>query len=464
MSPIDPCLMLLYFAATFVWAARRARQDKGSDAKVDYLLAGRRLTLPAFVASMVSSYYGGVLGVGEYSFKYGLSNWLVFGVPYYLSAALFAVFLAGRARQAQALTLPEQIRANYGPGPGLIASAIVFATSLPAAYLVALSVLIQVVLGVPLLGAMIAAIAFAVLTIWRAGFRAVVRSNALQFALMFGGFLITLPLLASQHGTLDFLTAHTPPSHWTWTGGRPVQSILVWYFIALSTLVEPLFYQRCFAAQSPRVARLGLFASIGCWITFDFLSTFTGIYARALLTDLPLTRAAEAYPLMAQRFLPAGLCGLFFISMAATVLSSLDGGLFVSASTLGRDLLGRTRRFQSRIPLATRLGLIASALLSLTLAWLSQSIVALWHGLGSISTTTLLLPVLGAFIPRLKMSPRGATAHMTLVLTLTSAWVILLNLKGAPPFGIEPIFVGLGLGILIWLIDRICFLRFSARH
>ena len=126
--------------------------------------------------------------------------------------------------------------------------------------------------------------------------------------------------------------------------------------------------------------------------------------------------------------------------------------------------MGRTRRFQARILCATRLGLIASALLSLTLAWLSQSVVALWHGLGSISTTTLLLPVLGAFIPRLKMSPRGATAHMTLVLTLTSAWVILLNLKGAPPFGIEPIFVGLGLGILIWLIDRICFLRFSARH
>lgn len=455
MNLLDPCLMLLYFAATFAWAARSARQPATADAKVDYLLAGRRLTLPAFVASMVSSWYGGVLGVGEYSFKYGLSNWLVFGVPYYLAAALFAVFLAGRAREAKALTLPDQIRKAYGKGPGLLASGIVFFTSIPAAYLVALAVLLQVVLGLPLFAAMLIAIAFAVLTIWRAGFRAVVRSNALQFALMFGGFLFILPMLAAEHGFLSFLTAHTPPAHWTWNGGRPLQSVLVWYFIALSALVEPLFYQRCFAAASPRVARVGLFASIGCWIAFDFLSTFTGLYARALLTDLPLARAAEAYPLLAQRFLPAGLCGLFFISMAATVLSSLDSSLFVSASAFGRDLLGRTRRFEARIPLATRVGLIVSALLALGLAWLSQSVVALWHGLGSISTTTLLLPVLGAFVPPLRMSHRGATVHMALVLPVTIAWIVALNLRGEPPLGIEPIFAGLGFGLLVWFADRL---------
>ncbi len=471
---IDPCLMLLYFAATLAWAGHSARRpaatramaaegaEAAEDAKVDYLLAGRRLTLPAFVASMVSSWYGGVLGVGEYSFKYGLSNWLVFGVPYYLAAAIFAVFLAGRARRARVLTLPEQIQQAYGRGPGLLASGIVFFTSIPAAYLVALAVLLQVVLGIPLLAAMAIAIGFAVLTIWRAGFRAVVRSNALQFALMFGGFLAVLPTLAAEHGFLSFLTAHTPLTHWTWNGGRPLQSVLVWYFIALSTLVEPLFYQRCFAAATPRVARLGLLASIACWIAFDFLSTFTGLYARALLTDLPVARAAEAYPLLAQRFLPAGLCGLFFISMAATVLSSLDGCLFVSASAFGRDLLGQTRRFQARIPLATRIGLVVSALLALGLAWLSQSVVALWHGLGSLSTTTLLLPVLGAFVPRLRMSRRGAAVYMALVLPVTLCWVVALNARGEAPLGIEPIFAGLGIGALVFLADRLLARRAGA--
>jgi hypothetical protein len=64
---------------------------------VEYLLMGRTLALPSFVATLVSTWYGGVLGVGEYSYRYGLSNWIVFGVPYYLGAALFAIFFARRA-------------------------------------------------------------------------------------------------------------------------------------------------------------------------------------------------------------------------------------------------------------------------------------------------------------------------------------------------------------------------------
>ena len=47
----------------------------------EYLVMGRTLALPAFVATLVSTWYGGVLGVGEYSYRYGISNWLVFGLP-----------------------------------------------------------------------------------------------------------------------------------------------------------------------------------------------------------------------------------------------------------------------------------------------------------------------------------------------------------------------------------------------
>ena len=59
-----------------------------TSSSLEYLLAGRRLTLWPFVATLVSTWYGGVLGVGEYSFRHGISNWLVMGVPYYLAAAV----------------------------------------------------------------------------------------------------------------------------------------------------------------------------------------------------------------------------------------------------------------------------------------------------------------------------------------------------------------------------------------
>ncbi|HCF57052.1 MAG TPA: hypothetical protein DFS52_03520 [Myxococcales bacterium] len=278
----------------------------------------------------------------------------------------------------------------------------------------------------------------------------------LQFALMFGGFAVLLGLLVAQHG-LEPLQTRVPASHWSWNGGGSPQAIVVWYFIALSTLVEPTFYQRCFAAASPRVARRGLLISIACWICFDALTTFSGLYARALLTDLPVSRATEAFPLLALRVLPTGLCGLFFVSMLATVMSTVDSYLFVAASTFGQDLLGRTERFRGRIALTTRWGLLLSGALTLLVAWMSESVVGIWHGFGSVTTAALLIPVVGAFVPRLRLSRRGALVHMVAVFLFTAVWLSSREWSagGGYLLGVEPIYAGLALGVAIWSGDRL---------
>ena len=105
-------LFLLY---VIVRLLRRPARDQ-----VDFLVAGRRLTLPVFVASLVSTWYGGLLGIGEYSWRHGVSNWLVFGVPYYLYAGVFAI-VARRPRAPQPHAhhpgpARAHVRASRGPG------------------------------------------------------------------------------------------------------------------------------------------------------------------------------------------------------------------------------------------------------------------------------------------------------------------------------------------------------------
>ena len=107
---------------------------------VEYLVAGRRLTLPAFVATLVSTWYGGILGVGEYAWRHGLSNWLVFGVPYYICAALFAFLLAARARRSRLLSIPDLLEQRYGRGPALLGAGTLFVMTAPAAYVLMLGV------------------------------------------------------------------------------------------------------------------------------------------------------------------------------------------------------------------------------------------------------------------------------------------------------------------------------------
>src|SRR5260370_9848818 len=134
-SPLDWIVIALYFGLlAFVWLRRFGARP----ANDDYFVAGRAVTLPAFVATLVTTWYGGILGVGEYSYRYGISNWLVFGVPYYIGALLFALLFARRAREAALYTIPDLLERHYGRGPALAGALAVFVISAPAAYVLML--------------------------------------------------------------------------------------------------------------------------------------------------------------------------------------------------------------------------------------------------------------------------------------------------------------------------------------
>ena len=337
LGALDLAVVGVYLAATLVLGVRSSRRARADDE--DFLLAGRALTLPAFVVTLVATWYGGVLGVGEYSYAHGLSNWLVLGVPYYVGTFLFAVLFAEKSRERPNATLPDILYDTYGRAAGILGAVTVLALSLPAPYLLMLGVLLRRATGMPQSAAVVLCTGFCLLYIGARGFRSVVQTKGLQFAFMFGGFLLLLPIAVSHVGGSSALRAALPETMFTPLGGQRPGYVFAWYVIALQTLVEPTFFQRCFAAKTPRVARRGLFVSILFFALFDGLTTFTGMYAHALLPRLKT--GVDAYPALAELLLPAGLLGVFYAGMIATVMSTVDAFLFNAGITLSRDLIAR---------------------------------------------------------------------------------------------------------------------------
>jgi SSS family solute:Na+ symporter len=442
-------LLLLVYAGVLIGLSW---QRRGTDAG-DYLLDGRRLTLPAFVATLVTTWYGGILGVGEYAWSHGLATWLVFGVPYYLAAMVFAFGLAGRLRSTGAVSIPELLQRAYGPAASRTGALGVLAFSLPVAYLVMLGVLLADVTGWPRPAAVVVAALFSAGYVALSGFRAVVRTDRLQMVLMYGGFLILLPVAVHAVGGLDTLWERLPETHRSWDGGLGWQPVVVWYLIALQTIVDPTFYQRVFAAASPRTARRGVVVSVLFWMVFDALSVFTGLAARVLLPDLadPL----EAYQSLAALVLPTGLAALFVIGLFATVMSTVDSYLFLAAATVGHDLLPdpdsptvERRRM--------RWALIACAAVAAGAATLFTSAVAVWYGVGSVVTSALLLPVVAVHLPAsLRPRPGAAVASMVVAAGLATIWFALGGWLGAPYAGIEPMFPALAGAVAVWGLDRL---------
>ena len=110
LAPVDLAVIGAYFIAVIAIGFFSARRSPSSS---DFLLAGRSLTLPVFVMTLVSTWYGGILGVGEFSYRYGISNWIVQGAPYYFFAMIFAFFLAEKVRDTNFATIPDKLHDAY---------------------------------------------------------------------------------------------------------------------------------------------------------------------------------------------------------------------------------------------------------------------------------------------------------------------------------------------------------------
>lgn len=411
--PLDWGVLALYALFLVVIGFWRRRQDAE-----EYLIAGRSLPLPLFVATLVATWYGAILGAGEFVYNYGVVAWVTNGLPYYVFAILFALLLARRVRggAASLYTIPDKLALEYDRKTALLGAVFAFIVASPAQYILMIGTLLRVLFGWPLLPAMLFGLLFSVIYVFRGGFLSDVRVNTLQFILMFMGFVAMAWLCLSRFGGLAYLTApgRLPATHLAPLGGNTLGWAVVWFFIALTTLTDPGFHQRCYAAKSGRVASWGILVAVLCWFLFDALTTTTGLFARALLPSL--TDAKMAYPALAERVLPPGLKGLFYVGMLAPIMASAISYTFIAAMTIGRDFLWRLRNEtdSQNLPRYTQFGLLIASALALLIALAIPSVVKQWYAFGNIFVPGMLIPLLGAYapLPRWKAPADFAFASM----------------------------------------------------
>ncbi|MBI5266883.1 MAG: sodium:solute symporter family protein [candidate division Zixibacteria bacterium] len=452
MSTLDFGIVIAYLAAlTLVGFMKR---HSGEVRAGDFIVGGRVTSLPAFVATLVATWYGGILGVGEFSYQYGLSNWFVFGLPYYIAAFLFAFLLAKKARESELISIPDRLTQAYGEKAALVGSFMVFIVAVPASYVLMIGVLFQILFGWSLVVGVLVGSLFSVIYLYSGGFRSVVRTDILHFSLMFAGFITLFAVLYFSYGGWDFIASHVPAQSLTWHGGNSFWYIAIWYIIALQTLIDPGFFQRCYAAKTPAVAKWGIIVSVACWVLFDFLTTSCGIYARAILPNL--ADPSTSYPALAAKVLPVGLIGLFAVALLATVISTLESYAFLAGATVGNDIMPRLTTVKpGQVTFYTRIGITLSLFISIALALFFQSVVNIWHALGSIATPTLLVPVLTTFVGRRRMPERWAIVSMTGSGVVSLVWYLskYFSADGDYWLGLEPILPGILLSVILYAVS-----------
>jgi SSS family solute:Na+ symporter len=382
--------LILAITIGFVFYGEFIKTKKGLEFNLlDYLIMGRKLTAPFFVATLVATWYGGIFGVTQIAFNKGIYNFITQGVFWYIAYLIFAFFLVDKIAPYKAVTLPDLVEKMFGPRSGKLAAIFNFFNVLPIAYVISLGLFIKSFSGLSLNTSMVLGL-FCVLSysVW-GGLRSVVLSDLIQFFVMCTSVVLVIVFSISTFGGYSFLSSELPSHYFSITSDESLLNTFMWGFIALSTLVDPNFYQRCFAAKSPKVAKKGIIISTGVWIIFDLCTTFGAMYAKAVIPD---AQAGQAYLNFAVQLLPSGLKGFFLAGLLATILSTLDSYLFLAGTTLTYDLSGEKSR---QNPFVHSIGILMVGALSITMANLfSGNIKLVWKTLGGYSAGCLLFPVL----------------------------------------------------------------------
>lgn len=446
-SPIDLFVILSFFSVLILIGFYSGRRTKNT--ADDFLLSNRSLTLFLFIAVNVSTWYGGILGVGEFTYRFGLVSWVTQGLPYYIFALLFGIFFAKKIRETSLFTIPDKIEDVYGRNASLLSGIVVFLLVSPAPYLLMTSSLLSLIFGIPIIISLILSLIVSLIYLITGGYRANIFTDVFQFFVMFIGFLLVVIYAFLNIGDINFIVKSVPSTHLELGGGMSASYLIVWFLIALWTFADPGFHQRCYAAKDGRIARKGILISILFWIVFDFLTTATGLFTKAVLPNL--INPVLSFPLFAEKILPAGLKGIFFAALFATIISTQISFLFLSGTTIGRDFIFRIKndRDDSNLKSYTVFGLIISGVIAIGLAYFIPSVIEIWYTIGSIFIPAIIFPIVSAYYPKLIISSKIILIEMIFAVSGSALWYYFRGTQTGILNEIEPMIIGLSIAIII---------------
>ena len=491
---LDYIIVIGFLIITIIIGLAASIGEKNSDD--NFLLSGRKVGLSLFILTNVATWYGGILGVGEFSYRYGLVSWFTQGLPYYLFALVFAFLFAKKVKDASLYTIPDKLEEVYGNKVSMVSSVLIFILVSPAPYLLILGQIISIVFNIDYFSALLISSFVSSVYLIKGGYKSNIWADAFSFFIMFIGFIIIVVVANNNYGGIDYLSANLPIEHLTLTGGTSLTFVVVWFLIALWTFTDPGFHQRCYSAKNGSVAKWGIVLSVVFWFIFDFLTNSTGLYSKAILPNLE--NPVLAFPYLADEILNPGLKGLFFAALIATVLSTLNSFIFLSATTFSRDFIFRiyssnkrsttaglivhqdknmsfpngvignpekpNNRFRLKayrndrsnelnLVLFTKIGIIVTLIISLVIAYFFESVVELWYTIGSICIPGLILLVVSSYYQKLRVSNNIALFEILIGVASSVVWLFIRQYFSHNEFlsQLEPMIIGLVLAVLIHL-------------
>ncbi len=354
----DITLILIYFVIVFAigwWVKKRESAE-------DYLIAGRKVGLFQTAASMLAV-LGGLVIVGQAALAFDLgiaAIWFWVGLALgIVCIGLAAKKIKGVADKGKFLTISDYVFEKFGNKAGYVSAIILFLAflALLTGQFIAGGSLFAPLLGVNYATAVLILGFGTLIYLLLGGFKAVIKTDLLQFILMFIVFVFLLFTIDIGNYTPDQMQISS-------IGGFAIITFLAMGIFSMFGAAD--YWQRLFSSRDYKTARKASYLTAALFVIFGVALTIVGIAAK---NNFPDIASNEALYYGFFQLLPQPLLGLAVVVILAAIMSTIDTELFVLASSIAKDFSHRRKsKTDKEMQKIIRISLVGLALISMLVA------------------------------------------------------------------------------------------------
>lgn len=417
MTLIDNWIVLLYLMGILAVGLRSGR---GITSSRDFAVAGRGLSFPLLLGTLIAAVVGASATIGRAGKAYEVGILIALsGVAYGIGLLAFGK-LAPVIKRTQFWSVPDALGARYGQTFRFLSALIIYlcVTGVFASQLMAFGVTATFMSGAIDVSFTTAVVMSAVLmTAYTlvGGMKSVAATDLFQVVIIIVMIGVALPIvLIDEMGGVTSTLKALAPLEGNWLGGMSVVFLISLFLIDVPiVLIDASLWQKTGAAQTTSHIRRAVIITGLAFIVWGTLAAAYGVLAKRLEPDLLVLgfTADAALPSLLVNYMPPIALGFAFAGLVAVIISTAATAMLVAGTTAGFELFkvinpGASDR---QTLFVTRVGVALVAVIGVYIALNAR-------GVFDLLLLTMAIYVSGIFIPTMcalfwsKATTFGATA------------------------------------------------------
>jgi SSS family transporter len=451
----DLVVLSLYFLLLVAVGYYASRKVKGME---DYTIAGRRLSYPILLGTLIGTAVGAASTIGKAGKAYEVGGIMIIScISYALGLFLFA-FIAPIIRRVKIWTIPDLLEMRYGGVLRVVTAAVLVLAviALFGAQLIAVGLSVTAVLGgfgISYTEAILGAGVIMMLYTMMGGLLAVAYTDLIQALIMIAAVGVLLPIFVTTDvgGAGAAWTMLEPGSGHFWGEMTVAYAAGLFILDIAFCLIDPSLWQRAAAAKNASAIRNSMFITSGIYVLWSLVVVYLGLMAIHLFPGLSETAggADSAIPRMIITYMPPVVRGICLAAMMAIMMSTADTALLIAGTTFSRDIVQfyRPKTADKSLLRIARVFIFCIGGLGVVFALNMQGIFDILLLAFAIFVSGVFIPTMAAFFWR-KATRAGAIVSS---IAASVAVVVLYGLKlsGMLPAWIEPIIISIFISLVL---------------